>query len=124
RKIASANGPLGIRMAAWGKLPRQATRASIDEDLKLAGALLSSAQSSINEPARVTAVKNRLETDLRTRWENFFNTAASNEDVLYAISLRSKIPGADLDDLKPTARFNLALHELRTALAAPADVDK
>lgn len=115
----SGDQPLGVRLAAWSKASaKEVSGQTLEQDLKLAGSLLTAAQQKISERARVEAIKARLEGDLRTRWQSLLESASRDADVETAIALRDRISGVNVDQLSARAKFNFALHDLRTAVSA------
>jgi hypothetical protein len=128
----SGDQPLGVRLAAWSKAaaarrpgdaqPTAAapTKESLEADMKLAAALLAAAQARPLDKPRGEAIKARLEADVRGRWEAVLDNAARDADVAAAVAMRDKITGVDAEKLAPRARYNLALHDLRAAVAASA----
>ncbi|MDB5318594.1 MAG: hypothetical protein JWN40_225, partial [Phycisphaerales bacterium] len=116
--VAASDQPLGVRLAAWSKAGREITGPTLDEDLKLAAALLATAQAKLTDKARVESIKKRLETDVRARWLWLFENARREQDVETAIAMREKINGAVAVPLPPRARFNLALHDMRVAASS------
>lgn len=118
RQMASSSQqPAGVRLMAWNKLGVDASRATLEEDLKIGGELLAAVQSSVKEPARSDAIKQKIENDLRARWSYLMENAAKPQDVEFAIATRQKVR-AEIDKLAPRARFNFALHEFRNQVAA------
>jgi hypothetical protein len=116
--VAAGDQPLGVRLAAWSKAGREITGPTLDEDLKLAAALLATAQAKLTDKARIESIKKRLETDVRARWLRLFENARREQDVETAIAMREKINGAVAVPLPPRARFNLALHDMRVAASS------
>jgi len=122
RKLVGSNDqPLGLRLAAWSKVPAEPSRAAYDADLAAITSLLASAQAALDDKTRAESIKTRLETDLRARWENLLTGARSDEDVAYAIAAREKITGVVTERLSPRARLNLALHDFRIATASATE---
>jgi formylglycine-generating enzyme required for sulfatase activity len=131
RAIAAADGrPLGVRLAAWAKAGGQASRETLDGDLKLAQSLVAAARSKLSaDKPRADAIKARLEADVRGRWLALLDGASSGQqDVEAAVAVRDRFAdiadgGAGGIELSPRARFNLALADLRGAAAATAGGD-
>ena len=123
---ASADLPLGVRLAAWSKVGDDATHETLRTDLKLAGALLADLRTRATDKSRVDSIKTRLEADLRHRWESLLDRPAREQDIDAAIAMRDQISGVDIDRLAPRGRFNFALHDFRTVIAAARgdDVEK
>lgn len=120
---ASADLPLGVRLAAWSKIAGPMTHQTLTDDFKLAGELLAQTQKTVTDKTRAASIKSALEGDLRQRWENLLDTADRPQDIQAAIALRDRIGSADAQKLSPRSRFNLALFDLRAASASAKGSD-
>jgi hypothetical protein len=119
RLLARQNDQLlGIRLAGWSRSAADVSRDTLPDDVATADALLKAAQASVPDKARVDSIKSRLEADVLARWKALLDGGRSDADVAAALALRDKVASVEPTRLPPRARFNLALADLRRAVAA------
>ncbi len=104
-------------MVAMGDLAGPVNQRELDQNLQLADALTKAVDQGIKDDARRLRRSAEIDQGARKTWAQFLERATTQDDLKYALGLKTHYAPEDLSTLGKRAAFNLSLFNLQQSLA-------